>query len=41
MRCNSILDAIGKNAAGAAEPHQSGIEPQMYVKADYTNPAGA
>ena len=41
MRCNSILDAIGKTPLVRLNRINQGLKPQMYVKADYTNPGGS
>src|SRR2546428_13739607 len=41
MRCNSILDAIGKTPLVRLNRINHGLKPQMYVKADYTNPGGS
>src|SRR5215813_8287652 len=41
MRCNNILDAIGKTPLVRLNRINHGLKPQMYVKADYTNPGGS
>src|SRR5262245_34145028 len=41
MRCNNILDAIGKTPLVRLNRINQGLKPQMYVKADYTNPGGS
>src|SRR5260221_8069353 len=41
MRCNNILDAIGKTPLVRLDRINQGLKPQIYVKADYTNPGGS
>jgi cystathionine beta-synthase len=41
MRCNNILDAIGNTPLVRLNRINHGLKPQMYVKADYTNPGGS
>ncbi len=41
MRCNNILDAIGKTPLVRLNRINQGLKPQMYVKADFTNPGGS
>src|SRR4029434_2248010 len=41
MRCNSILDAIGRTPLVRLNRINQGLKPQMYVKADYINPGGS
>jgi cystathionine beta-synthase len=41
MRCNNILEAIGHTPLVRLNRINQGLKPQMYVKADYTNPGGS
>ena len=41
MRCNNILEAIGNTPLVRLNRINHGLKPQMYVKADYTNPGGS
>ena len=41
MRCDNILDAIGRTPLVRLNRINHGLQPQMYVKADYTNPGGS
>src|SRR5229473_3228246 len=41
MRCNNILEAIGRTPLVRLNRINHGLKPQMYVKADYTNPGGS
>ena len=41
MRCNNILDAIGRTPLVRLNRINQGLKPQMYVKADYINPGGS
>jgi cystathionine beta-synthase len=41
MRCNNILEAIGHTPLVRLNRINHGLKPQMYVKADYTNPGGS
>jgi cystathionine beta-synthase len=41
MRCNNILEAIGDTPLVRLNRINHGLKPQMYVKADYTNPGGS
>src|SRR5579871_69198 len=41
MRCNNILDAIGKTPLVRLNRINQGLKPQIYAKADYTNPGGS
>ena len=41
MRCNNILEAIGGTPLVRLNRINHGLKPQMYVKADYTNPGGS
>jgi cystathionine beta-synthase len=41
MRCNNILEAIGGTPLVRLNRINKGLRPQIYVKADYTNPGGS
>jgi cystathionine beta-synthase len=41
MRCNNILEAIGRTPLVKLNRINQGLKPQMYVKADYINPGGS
>jgi cystathionine beta-synthase len=41
MRCNNILDAIGRTPLVRLNRIIHGLKPQIYVKADYINPGGS
>jgi len=41
MRCNNILDAIGRTPLVRLNRINHGLKPQIYVKADYINPGGS
>ena len=41
MRCNNILEAIGRTPLVRLNRINHGLKPQIYVKADYTNPGGS
>jgi len=41
MRCNNILDAIGRTPLVRLNRINQGLKPQIYVKADYINPGGS
>src|SRR6202158_3737995 len=41
MRCDNILEAIGRTPLVRLNRINQGLKPQMYVKADYTNPGGS
>jgi cystathionine beta-synthase len=41
MRCDNILEAIGNTPLVRLNRINLGLKPQMYVKADYTNPGGS
>src|SRR5271154_2472505 len=41
MKCNNILEAIGHTPLGRLNRINHGLKPQIYVKADYTNPGGS
>jgi cystathionine beta-synthase len=41
MLCNNILEAIGRTPLVRLNRINQGLKPQIYVKADYTNPGGS
>ena len=41
MRCNNILEAIGRTPLVRLNRINHGLKPQIYVKADYINPGGS
>ncbi len=41
MKCNSILDAVGRTPLVRLNRINHGLKPQIYVKADYINPGGS
>jgi cystathionine beta-synthase len=41
MKCNNILEAIGGTPLVRLNRINQGLKPQIYVKADYTNPGGS
>ncbi len=41
MKCNNILEAIGGTPLVRLNRINHGLKPQIYVKADYTNPGGS
>jgi cystathionine beta-synthase len=41
MRCNNILEAIGRTPLVRLNRLNQGLKPQIYVKADYINPGGS
>jgi len=41
MKCNSILDAVGRTPLIRLHRIVEGIAPEVYVKADYLNPGGS
>jgi cystathionine beta-synthase len=41
MRCNNILEAIGRTPLVRLNRIAHGLKPQIYVKADYINPGGS
>src|ERR1043166_4762767 len=41
MRCNNILDAVGRTPLVRLNRINQGLKPQIYVKADYINPGGS
>src|SRR5881628_1953340 len=41
MRCNNILEAVGRTPLIKLNRIAQGLKPQIYVKADYLNPGGS
>lgn len=41
MRCNNILEAVGRTPLIRLNRINKGLKPQIYVKAEYTNPGGS
>src|SRR2546421_588411 len=41
MKCNNILEAVGRTPLVRLNRINHGLKPQIYVKADYTNPGGS
>src|SRR5256712_2213547 len=41
MRCNNILEAVGRTPLVRLNRINQGLKPQIYVKADYLNPGGS
>src|SRR6201985_3614044 len=41
MKCNNILEAIGRTPLVRLNRINAGLKPQIYVKADYINPGGS
>src|SRR6202042_2875339 len=41
MKCNNILEAIGRTPLVRLNRINKGLKPQIYVKADYINPGGS
>ncbi len=41
MKCNNILDAVGRTPLVRLNRINQGLKPQIYVKADYINPGGS
>src|SRR5689334_19260867 len=41
MKCNNILEAVGRTPLVRLNRINQGLKPQIYVKADYTNPGGS
>src|ERR1700752_1801921 len=41
MRCNNILEAVGRTPLVRLHRINQGLQPQIYVKADYINPGGS
>src|SRR5260370_2326721 len=41
MKCNNILEAVGRTPLVRLNRINHGLKPQIYVKADYINPGGS
>src|SRR3989449_11129138 len=41
MKCNNILDAVGHTPLVRLNRINQGLKPQIYVKAEFTNPGGS
>ena len=41
MRCNNILEAVGRTPLVRLNRINQGLKPQIYVKAEFTNPGGS
>src|SRR5260370_237620 len=41
MRCNNILEAVGHTPLVRLNRINHGLKPQIYVKAEFTNPGGS
>src|SRR3981189_3881672 len=41
MKCNNILEAVGHTPLIRLNRINQGLKPQMYVKAEFTNPGGS
>src|SRR6266852_1976923 len=41
MKCNNILEAVGRTPLVRLNRITQGLKPQIYVKADYLNPGGS
>jgi len=41
VKCNNILDAVGRTPLVRLNRINQGLKPQIYVKADYINPGGS
>src|SRR5260370_8824796 len=41
MKCNNILDAVGHTPLIRLNRINQGLKPQIYVKAEFTNPGGS
>jgi cystathionine beta-synthase len=41
MKCNNILEAVGRTPLVRLNRINQGLKPQIYVKADYLNPGGS
>src|SRR6202140_3000273 len=41
MKCNNILEAVGRTPLVRLNRINQGLKPQIYVKADYINPGGS
>src|SRR5258705_717696 len=41
MKCNNILEAVGRKPLVRLNRINQGLKPKIYVKADYINPGGS
>ena len=41
MKCNNILEAVGRTPLVRLNRINQGLRPQIYVKAEFTNPGGS
>jgi len=41
MKCNNILEAVGRTPLVRLNRINQGLKPRIYVKADYINPGGS
>ncbi len=41
MKCNNILEAVGHTPLVRLNRINQGLKPQIYVKAEFTNPGGS
>src|SRR5260221_12211452 len=41
MKCNNILEAVGRTPLVRLNRINHGLKPEIYVKADYINPGGS
>lgn len=41
MKCNNILEAVGHTPLVRLNRINKGLKPQIYVKAEFTNPGGS
>src|SRR5437764_15456777 len=41
MKCSNILEAVGRTPLVRLNRINHGLKPQIYVKAEFTNPAGS
>src|SRR2546421_7243377 len=41
MKCNNILEAVGRTPLVRLNRINHGLKPQIYVKAEFTNPGGS
>src|SRR5437667_11645636 len=41
MKCNNILEAVGRTPLVRLNRINQGLKPQIYIKAEFTNPGGS
>ena len=41
MKCSNILEAVGRTPLVRLNRINQGLKPQIYVKAEFTNPGGS